>query len=103
MNIKQFVDYLKTFSKPNNMAITLQDNILYLNGKKVVKYFHKDKEIEIKFVNKLIQNNNSLIVNETQIHKVLFEDDTTHIFDKVFNDGNIVLQDISGSTVTINR
>ena len=101
MNFKKLINNIKTFLKPVNMNITIQGGNLYLDGKKIVKYFHNNEEIDIKFANNVNQSNNSLIIDGTQIHKVLFEDGTTHVFDKVFKNGNVVIQGVSNSNITI--
>lgn len=84
------------------METSIKNGFLYINNKKVVKFYQNDNELKFSSIINLNQCNNTLLINGSQIHKVIFEDDTTQVFDKVVQNGNVILQDVTNSIIRIN-
>jgi hypothetical protein len=83
------------------METSVRNGRLYIDSKKVIKFYQNGNELKIDFITNSSRCNNSLVINGSQIHKVEFEDGTTHIFEKVVQDGNIIIQGAENSKITI--
>lgn len=83
------------------METSVKNGCLYIDNKKVVKFYQNGNELKVGFINNSNYCNNSLVINGSQIHKVELKDGTIHIFDKVVQHNNIIIQGAENSTINI--
>lgn len=83
------------------MKISIKDGRLFIDNKEVVKFYQNGNELKVGFINNSNHCNNSLVINGSQIHKVELKDGIIHIFDKVVQHNNIIIQGAENSTINI--
>ena len=83
------------------METSVKNGRLYIDNKEVVKFYQNNNKLDVGFITSSNHCNNSLVINGSQIHKVELKDGTIHVFDKVVQHNNIIIQGAKYSNITI--